>query len=644
MQKNEKDILNIIKYLPVVLILLVSSFLTFFLFNENQTRFEEENKKLEDKYIKLNKELIQFQVTKIKNNILFEKEKNLENLKIELKNQVTNAYNIAMSIYKNNSDKSKDEIIKLIKDALREIRFNENRGYLFVYERDGINILHPIKPNLENKNLWKYQDTKGTYLLQEMDRILINQKETYYSWYWTKPNDISTEYEKLGFFKVFEPFDWFIGTGEYVVDFEAQLKEKLAEEISDFRYKEDGYIFMLDHSGKYLSYHDKNIIGKSVYDLNMANNVQKIQNRMIQLAKDGGGFISYGHKDKPKEIGEISKISFIDGINDWKWLIGTGFYMDDFYEQLNFKKELLTKQNNDSLKILIFAISIFTIIFLIISVYLSKVLENKFLAYKQSIKDQINDSIKKDNMLAQQSKLAALGEMLGNITHQWKQPLSAISVIVTGIRVQRDLGETDLKFENESLEKITKHIKYLSHTIDDFRDFFKADKSANEFDSLVTINKSIELVEAQLKAKDITLIKDIDSIRMYSLENEIIQVLLNLFNNSRDELENKEFEKFIFISSKIFEKDFIKIVIRDNAGGINEDYIDKVFEPYFTTKPKNKGTGIGLFMCEEIVKKHLAGTIEVSNKEFIFDDIEYKGAEFIIIIPLRVNKTKEILS
>lgn len=643
MQKSEKDIINIIKYLPVILILLISSTLTFFLYNENINRFNLENEKLEEKYISLNKDLIKFQITKIKDMILSEKKQKVETLKASLKTQVDNAYNIAMSIYKNNKDKSEEEIISLIKDALRDIRFNESRGYLFIYQKDGVNILHPVKPELENKNLWSYQDKKGTYLLQEMDRILLNKKETFYSWYWTKPDGTKKEYEKLGFFKVFEPFNWFIGTGEYVYDFEEQLKDKLAQIITDFRYKKDGYVFVLDYKGKYLSYHDKNIIGKNVFDLNMAKDMASTQNEMINLVKTTGGYLSYGHRDKPEVKGEIQKISYIDGIKDWKWIIGTGFYMDDFYKDLSLKKDKLNKQNNDALTKLLIVSVLVTLALLFIFIYLSSVLENKFLSYREDIKKQINDNIKKDNILAHQSKLAAMGEMLGNISHQWRQPLSTVSTIVTGIKAQRELGINDDKLEKDSLDTINKHIQYLSQTIDDFSNFFKPHKEANTFDLSSMINKTMELVEPQLNAKHINLVKEIETCEVYSLENELIQVLINLLNNARDELVKIDDEKNIFIFSEINDENII-IKIKDNAGGVKKDIIDRIFEPYFTTKMKSQGTGIGLFMSEEIIVKHLNGEISVENIEYEFNGKLCKGAEFKIKFPRKHFKTKENLS
>ena len=643
MLKTERDIVNLIKYLPVVLIIFFSFLITIFLYGENQSRFETELKNLEEKYVKKNKDEIEFQVKKVIETIKYEKKLSEERLRKNIKVQVDNAYNIAMSIYKNNQDKSIEEIKKLIKDSLREIRFNENRGYLFIYEMNGVNILHPLKTHLENKNLWNYQDKKGVFLLQEMNKILKKQDSTYYTWYWNKPNDLEKEYKKVGFFKRFEPFDWFIGTGEYIIDSQEQLKDDVAKSISSLRYKKNGYFFALTYEGTYVSYYLKDLIGKNVKDLNITDNIRKTQKKLVELAKKDGGFISYNHKQKPNSSATVSKISYVSGLKNWEWIIGTGFYMDDLYEEINEKKELLKEANNKSLMKLLVVSLFVTIILLVIFIYISSILESKFESYKKEIKRKIDENIKKDNILAHQSKMASMGEMLGNITHQWRQPLSVISTMVTGLKVKRELGEEDLELEKKSYDKINRQIQYLSRTIDDFRDFFKPQKDYEKFFIDETFLKTFDLVEAQLGSKYINVIKDIDRVEVNSLENELIQVFINIINNSRDELLKINTKRFIKIDCKSNES-FLEISFIDNAGGIDTNIIDKVFEPYFTTKEDTQGTGIGLFMCKEIIVKHLNGKMFVENSEFYFDDTKYKGAKFTIILPKMQDKTNEDLS
>ena len=141
------------------------------------------------------------------------------------------------------------------------------------------------------------------------------------------------------------------------------------------------------------------------------------------------------------------------------------------------------------------------------------------------------------------------------------------------------------------------------------------------------------LISTKLKNRNITVIKNCKEIFVTGLENEFIQVILNIINNAMDAFENKKNNhKFIFIDA-YKEKNNVLIKIKDNAGGIEKNIIDRVFEPYFTTKHKSQGTGIGLYMSLEIIKKHMNGNLTVCNKNYTYKNIEYSGAEFIIEIP-----------
>ena len=633
MKSNERKILYIIKYLPVFFTLLISGMLTFHLYFQNIEKFKKEEINLENEYIKINKETIKYQIKKIKQNILDEKSKQRIKLKNQLKEQVTNAYKIAFSIYKNNPDKSKEEITKLIKDALRDIRFNDGRGYLFIFSLSGRNILHPIDTELEDKNLWNYKDAKGTYLIQRMNEILKEHDTTYYSWYWTKPNNQKEELEKLGFFKLFEPFDWFIGTGEYVKDFESEIKTNLAKELNEYSYKKNAYIFALDYDGNYISYHNKEMIGKNLREFNILKNPDKLFKIMVDKAENKPGFFSYRHDDKPITNSKIDKISYIDGIHDWKWVIGTGFYMDDFYEDMESKKEELLVTNNKELRELLYISFFLTLILLAVLIYISKILEAEFIKYTKEIERQINNNIKKDRILAHQSKMAAMGEMIGNIAHQWRQPLSTISTITTGLKIQRENGIQDKELENEAMDRINKHVQYLSQTIDDFRNFFKTTKTKNKFAFIELFKKVFNLVEVKCLDKNIIIVDNIKDFELYTLENELLQVLINILNNAIDSVEKLDSKRIILIESEVIDKNFI-IRVKDNGKGVDSNNISKIFEPYFTTKEKSQGTGIGLFMSEQIVTNHLGGSINVKNTEFEYDSNYYKGAIFEIILPI----------
>ena len=243
--------------------------------------------------------------------------------------------------------------------------------------------------------------------------------------------------------------------------------------------------------------------------------------------------------------------------------------------------------------------------------------------------------MQKENILNHQSKMAAMGEMLENIAHQWRQPLSLISTVATAAKLKKELEILTNDEFYETMETINNSSQYLSNTIDDFRNFFSKDKELSSFNINTPINKVLYLLKNKLNNINIQLIrKDVD-INIIAYENEFIQVILNIMNNSIDAFENKNIaEKFIFID--IHEKnDTVFLTIKDNAGGIEEDIINRIFEPYFTTKHKSQGTGIGLYMSLEIIKKHMFGNILVSNKKYLYNNIEYEGAEFVVELPIK---------
>ncbi|MGB5867812.1 MAG: PAS domain S-box protein [Arcobacteraceae bacterium] len=243
--------------------------------------------------------------------------------------------------------------------------------------------------------------------------------------------------------------------------------------------------------------------------------------------------------------------------------------------------------------------------------------------------------IKKEKLLLQQSKMAAMGEMLQNIAHQWRQPLSIISTSATGLLVKKELEiQTPIEEDIKTLNTINDSTQYLSETINAFSDFFNPTKEKKSFNIKDVYQKTLNIVLTKFKNANIEIVENINDLTITNLENELIQVLMNLLNNARDILEIKhDIKRYIFIDITSSKNNLI-IKIKDNGGGIPEKIIDKVFEPYFTTKHKSQGIGIGLYMCQEIVTKHMHGKLTVSNQTFKYKDEECIGAEFKIVFPL----------
>jgi len=242
----------------------------------------------------------------------------------------------------------------------------------------------------------------------------------------------------------------------------------------------------------------------------------------------------------------------------------------------------------------------------------------------------------KDNLIIEQSRYAAMGEMIGNIAHQWRQPLSSISAIATGAKLRYKNNLISDEELNETFVKIKEHTLHLSKTIDDFRDFFIKNKKKEEFNIVDIVNKSITLIEASYKSNNINLKikKSQDIFLVNGSGSELSQVFLNILNNAKDVLVEKNILNKIVLFEILKDNDAVIVNISDNAGGIASDISQKVFEPYFTTKHKSQGTGIGLFMSKRIIEQHFEGSINTTNNEFEIDGEKYFGAQFCIQLKL----------
>jgi signal transduction histidine kinase len=260
-----------------------------------------------------------------------------------------------------------------------------------------------------------------------------------------------------------------------------------------------------------------------------------------------------------------------------------------------------------------------------------KYMQKSIIDNEESLKQQIVKNKQKDKILNEQSKMAAMGEMIGNIAHQWRQPLSAISTAATGIIIQKEYN----MFEEDKLVKtcsiINDNAQYLSRTIDDFKNFIKGDRTKKIFNLNNNIESFLHLVDSSIKNNQIKIILDLqEDIQIDGYENELIQCLINIFNNAKDALKEKNIgERLIFISTYINEDKTI-IKIKDNAGGIQPDVLPHVFEAYFTTKHKSQGTGLGLNMTYNLIVNGMSGNIEVKNITYEYEGNNYSGAEFFI--------------
>jgi signal transduction histidine kinase/ActR/RegA family two-component response regulator len=255
------------------------------------------------------------------------------------------------------------------------------------------------------------------------------------------------------------------------------------------------------------------------------------------------------------------------------------------------------------------------------------------------LEEELEKNRKQEHLLIQQSKLAAMGEMLGAIAHQWRQPLNILGIKIQKLKHNYKHDEINEEFINTFIDDNKRTINFMSKTIDDFRNFFVQNKDKSLFNISESIYFIVNMLSAQLNAHNIKIDTQIESnnIKVLGYKNEFKQVLINIINNSKDAiLTRQESQRELFGKIKIdlhISDDKVIMSISDNGGGIAEDIIDKIFDPYFTTKFEDKGTGIGLYMSKVIIEKNMQGKLEAVNIEdgakfsITFDKKSYEDDE-----------------
>jgi signal transduction histidine kinase len=228
----------------------------------------------------------------------------------------------------------------------------------------------------------------------------------------------------------------------------------------------------------------------------------------------------------------------------------------------------------------------------------------------------------KNKLLLFQSRHAALGEMIGNIAHQWRQPLNTLGLTIQQIALYYELGEFNKDYLDKSVKKSMDLIQHMSQTIDDFRNYFKPDKEKTNFKVHAALENTLSLIEDSFRSKQIQIeIILLGDPVIYGYRNEFSQALLNILNNAGDALIEKNITPSKISITLCYEDGTAIITIADNAGGVPDEIISKIFDPYFTTKGPQQGTGVGLFMAKTIIEKNMGGKLSVRNN---IDGAEFK--------------------
>jgi len=426
---------------------------------------------------------------------------------------------------------------------------------------------------------------------------------------------------------------------------EEALKKEVYEWIRMIRFGKDlsNYLFVYeiinleggDNFAKMLINPNRpDLEGEYISDAYTDDNGKAFRKIFLQdIHKTGYSFVDYVYK-KPDSTLLRPKVSYFKLYEPWGLIIAAGAYLDEIDQEIeaakaNFKHKVKLEATS---AIIIFIL--FTFIANFFAVMLGRQIEKFLNSYNAQVKqkteelellnktlesrvhEEILKSREQEQLLIQKSKFIALGEMISNIAHQWRQPLSQLSALLMTLKLKHRMDKLDKASMEGKCAEAENIVEYMSHTIDDFRNFFMPNKDKKEFSIKESVEEVLRIVGKSITNQNMTIDVDIPKDKkIFGYKSEYEQVVLNLLSNAKDAIiaSHKE-DGMITIRLRITGK-ITRLSIQDNGGGITIKPIERIFEPYITTKEQNEGTGIGLYMAKLIIEKSMKGKLEAQNKK-----------------------------
>ncbi len=543
------------------------------------------------------------------------------------------------------------DIIKNIKDFSSHLLCDFKTsygGYIFAYDDKGNTIAH-VKKELIGINRWDLEKN-GKFLLQELIETGHLKNGGFLEYEATINPKTKKPANKISFINEFSQLKWVIGTGFYTDELYADIKSSQNKLRTQFDKELQNILvsaisftiiliillwIILSRLSKKLIHYKSELESnnKKLNNLN-ANLEDKIQAKTKKLQSNLnvmtalldstlGGILISDENHKCIEINETALKMF--KVTDKKEAMEQ--YIFNFVSKDSLPLMQKHMINNDTTEYEVNLVKSDKEVFPALVKGKTITLDGK--SVRVSAMVDLSYIKEKELQLLQQNKMVAMGAMIGNIAHQWRQPLSVISTAASGILMSKEFNHLNDEQENEMLNGIIKNTQFLSETIDTFRNYIKDDKKIQEVILQERLHSAINIIESTLYNHHINLINNIDNIepiKITLIVGELSQVIINLINNAKDILlETKEEDPFIKIDLE-YKNDTALITIEDNGGGIPIDVLPNIFDPYFTTKHQSQGTGLGLHMSKDIIEKHLNGKLYAQNTK--------DGAIFIIELPL----------
>lgn len=610
MKINEKKIIPyLIVVVPLALVLTASFFITTFYIEKVNAYFQKVKVGAIKEHVESKKAKSEIWVNQL--NLLFDY-RNIrveEDIKTQLQKRVDMAYKSARFIYeKYNGKKSKKEIEERIIDALNQMTYSTKKDYIFIADFAGNSILSRSSL-LNQKNISAYEDVDGRSIILEEIQKVRKEGEGF-----LESNFYTGSGKQIILVKDLDMYDWYIGSSTNVLQKREALKSSLLRMLQSIPM--DSADFMGLYDGRkpiFLSKKMQEFLNEESFEI-ISENLSK---KSTWYKDTLDGYYYYSKYYRPLD-----------------WHLIYGFDISKMSIKELKKQTELEEMLDRELEFIIKASASIVVFIVILSLLLSRKINKIFSQYQlevqkrtdeleklnESLEQRVFDGLKahrqKDKMLIQQSKMAEMGDMLSMIAHQWRQPLNQMSYLFMNIDSAYEYKELTKEYLEDKLKEGNTLLEFMSVTIDDFRNYFRPDKDKEFVLVSDVVSTSVSLMQKSLEVSGVEVEMESygrDLTHLY--KNEFIQVMLNLIKNAKDILVEKRIQNPKIIITSRCEKEKLIVEVCDNGGGVDEKIIDKIFDPYFSTKDNQNGTGLGLYMSKMIIEEHLYGKLSVRNSE-----------------------------
>lgn len=607
--KATKLIPYIIVIIPLSLVLIASFIITTFYLDKVTNYFNSAKERSMKENIESKKGKSEMWTSQL--SLLFDYKYNRvnEEIKKELTSRVNIAYNTARNIYEKYKHSESDWKIKeRIIDSLSSMEWNEKKNYISIRDFKGNPVLS-LNRSVENRKLASYSDADGRAIILEEIQIARKKNVGF-----IQSRAYSNGKKEVVLVRTLGIFDWYISSSIHVIQREEDLKSSLLEMLQSIPVDKFDFMGLYDdQKAIFLSSKMRETLGSD--SLSVISETLSKEPKWYEDTIDG--YYYYSKYYKPLN-----------------WHIVYGFDTSIMSKEEIKKQEDLEKLLDNELDFIVKSSASIIFFVVILSLLLSRKINEIFMRYQKEVQARTDELVKlnesleqrvsqeveahsqKQKILIQQSKMAEMGDMLSMIAHQWRQPLNQMSYVIMNIESSYEYKELTKEYLDIKVKEANELLEFMSVTIDDFRNYFRPEKEKEFVLVSDVIRTSIGLIQNSLDMSDIKLElishgKELTHI----YKNEFIQVILNLIKNAKDVLvqNNVKNPKITIICTCQDAK--LVVEVCDNGGGVEDSIKEKIFEPYFSTKDKKSGTGLGLYMSKMIIEGHLNGKLSVSNRE-----------------------------